>query len=83
MQEADCAKFTADAAAELLEIAKAYSHRFEEKRRPAAQKDGRPFFLVSKQLEDALDKIRSKHGFSSVTSASLIDNDLGINIEEW
>ena len=37
----------------------------------------------AKQLEDVLDKIRSKHGSSSVTRASLIDNDLGINIEEW
>lgn len=37
----------------------------------------------AKRLEDTLDQIRLKHGFSSVKVASLIDNDLGINIEEW
>ncbi len=39
--------------------------------------------IKARQLEDAIDKIRDKHGFSAVTAASLIDNDLGINIEEW
>ncbi len=36
-----------------------------------------------KALEAALGKIRDKHGYSSITQASLIDNDLGIRIEEW
>ncbi len=36
-----------------------------------------------KQLEYAIDQIRSKHGNAAVTSASLLNNDLGIKIEEW
>lgn len=36
-----------------------------------------------KALESALGKIRGRHGYASITQASLIDNDLGISIEEW